>query len=139
MRAAVPGDIDDEARIFARYLLSAVPPADVLPRYRDAVSRLLPGPDDPRDRSLVGFVLRHPWAVAYLDSAAALLAPKSRLRARLLIMAALCETTPEGAVEFLPREPGRAAVLARLPVIGLVAAWRTIVGFVLYAAAVAGA
>src|SRR5512146_461022 len=78
--AFVTAMVDEEAAIFARYLLRGPAPADVLRRYRDAVERLFPDPASPRDRGLLGFATRHPWSVGPLDAAAALLAPKSRLR-----------------------------------------------------------
>lgn len=124
--------VDEEAAIFARYLLRAPAPPDVLERYRLAVERLFPDAPSARDRALLGFVTRHPWSVGALDTAAALLAPKSRLRQRLLLMAALLETTPDGAAEFLPREPGLGELAVRLPLIGLAAAGRLLLGLVLF-------
>jgi hypothetical protein len=124
--------VDEEAAIFARYLLREPAPAEALRRYHEAVERLFPDAASPRDRALLGFVTRHPWSVGALDAAAALLAPKSRLRQRLLLMAALLETTPEGAGEFLPREPRLGELALRLPVIGLAAAGRLLLGLVLF-------
>lgn len=123
---------EDEARIFARYLMGTAPPAEVVARYTDAVARLFSDPDSGRDQALLAFVGRHPWSVGCLDAAAALVARDSRLRQRLLVMAAVLETTPEGAAAFLPREPGLGALLLRLPVIGLAAAWRLVAGLVLF-------
>ena len=131
--------VDEEAAIFARYLVRDAAPADVAERYRDAVARLFPDPDGPRDRALLAFVRRHPWSVGCLDAAAALVARDSRLRQRLLVMAALLETTPEGAAEFLPREPGWGTLALRLPLIGLGAAARALVGLVLLPIATARA
>jgi hypothetical protein len=124
--------VEDEARIFGRYLIGTVPSAELVARYADAVTRLFPDPDGARDRALLGFVRRHPWSVGCLDAAAALVAKDSRLRQRLLVMAAVLETTPEGAAEFLPREPGIGGLLLRLPLIGLGAAGRTVAGLVLF-------
>jgi hypothetical protein len=124
--------VDEEAAIFARYLVRSAAPADVVARYREAVGRLFPGPDGARDRALLAFVHRHPWSVGCLDAAAALLAPGSRLRQRLLVMAALLETTPDGAAEFLPREPTLGELALRLPAIGLGAVGRLLVGLVLF-------
>jgi hypothetical protein len=124
--------LEEEAAIFARYLVRGAAPADVLARYGDAVRRLFPEPDGERDRALLAFVHRHPWSIGCLDAAAALLAPASRLRQRLLVMAALLETTPEGAAEFLPREPRLGELALRLPAIGLAAAGRLLVGLVLF-------
>lgn len=127
-----PGDLEAEARVFAHYLLRAAPPADTAERYARAVARLLPGPEAPRDRALLAFARRHPWSIGSLDAAAALVAPHSRLRQRLLVMAAILETTPEGAAEFLPREAGLGALVLRLPAIGITALGRVLLGLVLF-------
>jgi hypothetical protein len=131
--------VEEEAAIFAQYLVRGAAPADVVERYRDAVARLFPDPEGPRDRALLAFVRRHPWSVGCLDAAAALVARDSRLRQRLLVMAALLETTPEGAGEFLPREPGLGALAVGLPVIGLAAVARVLLGLVLFPIAAARA
>jgi hypothetical protein len=131
--------VDEEAAIFARYLVRRSPPADVVARYREAVQRLSLEGAGARDRALLAFVGRHPWSVGCLDAAAALVAPGSRLRQRLLVMAALLETTPEGAAEFLPREPTLGTLVLRLPAIGFGAVGRLLVGLVLFPIATARA
>jgi hypothetical protein len=131
--------VDEEAAIFARYLVRSAPPTDVVVRYREAVRRLFPEGDGARDRALLAFVGRHPWSVGCLDAAAAFVAPGSRLRQRILVMAALLETTPDGAAEFLPREPTLRALVLRLPVIGLGAVGRLLVGLLLFPIAAARA
>jgi hypothetical protein len=127
-----PDAMAREACVFARYLVRTPPPADVAERYAGAVARLLPGPDAARDRALLAFVRRHPWSVGALDAACALVARESRLRQRLLLMAALLETTPEGAAEFLPREAGLGRLALALPAIGLAAVGRVLLGLVLF-------
>ena len=136
---SAPGDrdgIEAEARAFARYLARMAPPPGLGERYAGAVERLLPGAETPAEHALLVFARRHPWSVAYLDAAAALVARHGRLRARLLVMAALLETTPEGAAEFLPRERGLGALALALPTIALRALWHTLAGLVVYALAV---
>jgi hypothetical protein len=131
MDAAERRRMEEEARVFARYLVRTAPPAGAVERYADAVARLFPEPDAARDRALLAFVRRHPWSVGCLDAATALVARDSRLRQRLLVMAAVLETTPEGAEEFLPRDAGRAAMALRLPAIGLAALGRALIGLAL--------
>jgi hypothetical protein len=125
------GDLKEEAEMFARYLLRTAPPPDTIERYCEAIPRLFPSLGTERDRALLAFVRRHPWSIGCLDAAAALVARNDRLRQRLLVMAALLETTPEGATEFLPREPGFGTLARRLPLIGFVALGRLLLGLVL--------
>lgn len=131
MDAAERRRVEEEARVFARYLVRTAPPHGAVERYADAVSRLFPEPDAARDRAVLAFVGRHPWSVGCLDAATALVARESRLRQRLLVMAAVLEATPEGAAEFLPRDAGLASLLLRLPAIGIAAVGRVLVGLVL--------
>jgi hypothetical protein len=48
-----------------------------------------------------------------LDAVLALLRPQSLLRARLLVMAAILETTPAHAADFLPRPVGMGRLASR--------------------------
>ena len=122
-----------EARAFGRYLVGAEPPQELIERYRVATARLFPDAADPCDEALVDFAARHAWSVAPLDAAAALVRRDSRLREKLLVMAAVLETTPRFADDFLPRACGRLALLGRLTGIGLRAIGETAVGLALYA------
>ena len=92
-----------EARVFARYLVRAEPAPELVARYADAMAALFPEPPPPADAALVRFASERPWSVPFLDAAAGLIAPSSRLRAKILVMAAILETTPALADEFLPR------------------------------------
>jgi len=121
-----------EGRAFGLHVVGTPPPDELLARYREACARLFPDPPDAIDAALLGFAVRHPWSVGPLDAATALLRPTSLLRAKILVMAAVLETTPRFAGEFLPHPSGRLALLGRLAVIGLVAGLRTVVGIGLY-------
>lgn len=92
-----------EARVFARYLVRTEPSPELTARYADAMAALFPEPPAPADAALVRFACDKPWSVPFLDAAAGLVAPGSRLRAKILVMAAILETTPALADEFLPR------------------------------------
>jgi hypothetical protein len=131
---AMPGGAKTEALAFGRHLVGVAPPPELLARYERARARLFPEPPDRLDGALLAFARGHPWSVGPLDAATALVRPQSRLRANVLVMAAVLETTPRFADTFLPRETGRAALLARLAAIGLGAAARLLVGLVLYGA-----
>jgi len=129
------GQLEAEARVFARYLLGRDPAPELLERYVAASRKLLRGPVDARDAALLGFVHRHPWSVSLLDAACGLLRPTGLLRSKLLIMAAILEASPAHAVDFLPRSPGTVVLLARLATLGTVAVGRVCAGLLLYLAA----
>jgi hypothetical protein len=87
------------------------------------MTALFPEPPAPADAALVRFACERPWSVPFLDAAAGLLAPSSRLRAKILVMAAILETTPALADEFLPQSDVPLGTLAlRLVAAGLAAA-----------------
>lgn len=130
----MPDALEAEGRAFARHVVGAEPSPELLARYRDACARLFPSPPDAVDAALLAFAARHPWSVGPLDAATGLLRRESRLRARLLVMAAVLETTPRFADDFLPRPTRRLALLGRLGVIGLAAAGRAVAGVLLYGA-----
>jgi hypothetical protein len=124
--------LDDEARLFARHLVRRAPDAALVARYGAACARLFPGVPDARDLALLAFVRAHPWSLGPLDAVLALLRPQSLLRARLLVMAAILETTPAHAADFLPRPVGMGRLAWRLPVLGLVAIAQVLVGAAVY-------
>ena len=95
-------------------------------------------PARPREASVVGFVRRHPWSAAPLDAASGLLAPRGLLRAKVLIMAAVLETSREFAGEFLPSERplGPARLVAALAGLGLVGVVQVLLGAALYPIAI---
>jgi hypothetical protein len=94
-----------EAVTFARYLIGVEAPPEVIHRYLDAC-RIKFGPetdDSPRrDDRAVRLAVRHRSLLPGLDAASALLRPKSLLREKLLLMAAILEATPEFAEKLLP-------------------------------------
>jgi hypothetical protein len=126
------GRLENEGRIFARYLLGREAAPELVERYAAANRRLLRDAADPRDGAVLGFVYRHPWSLSLLDAACALLRPAGLLRTKLLIMAAILETSPAHAADFLPRSAGTAALFARLAGLGVLAAGRAIAGVLLY-------
>jgi len=128
------GALADEAQIFGRFLVGRAVPGDLVDRYATACGRLFPEPPDAVDAMLLEFVRRYPWSVGPLDAATGLLRRGSRLRARLLVMSAVLETTPAFADEFLPRTAGRGTVFGRLVVIGCAALGRVVLGVALYGA-----
>jgi len=130
----MPGrdDLAVEARIFARYLVGQEPAPEIVARYADAIGALFPEPPSPADAALVGFARSKPWSVPFLDAAAGLVAPKSLLRSKILVTAAILETTPALAGEFLPRNRvSLVSLLLQLAGAGLAAVGYALGGFVL--------
>jgi len=74
--------------------------------------------------------------VSLLDAASGLLRPGSLLRNKILLMAAILETSPAFADEFLPRDARPLGLLLALVAHGTVAVARAALGAVVYAAAV---
>ena len=138
----MPGDADEalaleaEARLFARYLVGRPPPAEQVERYRAANAAIFTEPVAREDAALVAFARRHPWSVSLLDAASGLLRPGSLLRNKILLMAAILETSPAFADEFLPRDARPLGLLLALVAHGTVAVARAALGAVVYAAAV---
>ena len=134
----MPAPADDravasEARAFARYLVRSDPTPDLVERYRAACARLFTEPPDAVDAALLAFVRERPWSIGMLDSALALLRPQSLVRARLLVMAAVLETTPRHVREFLPRPSSLGSLALRLPLLGVKAIAQAAAGAALYA------
>ena len=107
-----------EARCLSRYLLGSDAAPALIDRYVQACTVLFPVVAA-SDAGLLALALRRPVLLAPIDSALALLRPKSVLRQKLLLMAAILETTPEYADRFLPRAPGIAGLVALVAWVGL--------------------
>lgn len=100
---------------------------DLCERYVSAARRLFPaGCDDE-----VAFVRRHPWALPFLDAACGFFRPRSQLRGRLLLAAALLETTPACAEGFLAPPPSRMPLFFGIAVRGLSSVVKLLAGGVL--------
>lgn len=123
-----------EARVFARYLVGRTPAPVHVARYVAASRTLFPDPLAAEDAAVLAWVRGHPWSLGALDAAAGLLRPGGALRNRVLLMAAVLETTPEFADHFLPRQLGPLALVLRVGAAGLVAVGNAVLGLVLYRA-----
>lgn len=120
-----------EARGFARYLVGRDPVEGQVERYVAACRTHFTAALAPEDAAVLGWVRRHPWSIGPLDAAAGLLRPGGMLRNRILLMAAILETTPEFADHFLPRHVGVLALVIRVAAAGCVAVANAIVGALL--------
>jgi hypothetical protein len=128
--------LEMEARVFGRYLVGRVPPAELVERYCAANAAIFTEPGGAEDTALVGFVRRNPWSVSLLDASSGLLRPGNLLRNKILLMAAILETSPEFADEFLPRDVRPFRLLVGLAANGTLALARAVLGAAVYAAAV---
>lgn len=124
--------LEAEGRLFGRYLLGRVPAPDVAARYAAACRSLWPEPPTGPDAARLAWVHRHPWSLGPLEAAAALLDPGGSLRSRVLVAAAVLETTPTHADDFLPDSPTRLVLLLRLADGGLRAVTKAGVGALLW-------
>jgi hypothetical protein len=127
--------LETEARVFARYLVGRTPPQELIDRYAEANRILRTTSADGRDAALVAFVRRHPWAVPFLDAATGIFRRNGELRSKLLVMAAILETSPVFADDFLPRTVRPVALIVRLIGLGVVAVVQVCIGAALYAVA----
>ncbi|MEM8962957.1 MAG: hypothetical protein AAGD38_15855 [Acidobacteriota bacterium] len=124
-------ELDQEARIFGEYVLGVEPSPALIERYRDAHHHLDLKPTSPDDIAVLAVVRERPWTVAPLDAALAWVRPRATLRAKLITMAAIQETTPE-LIEHFDRSPrGRVRLFGELATIGTRAAIDIVVGVVL--------
>jgi len=124
-----------EASTFTRYLVGRPPTPELVARYREANAVLFAAPVDPVDAAVVDFVRRHPWSVGLLDAAVGLRRPGSLLRNKILVMAAILETSPAFADEFLTRPVHPVLLVLRTAALGTLAVARALVGLALYPAA----
>jgi hypothetical protein len=123
---------EDEARVFAKYLIGCDVDDECAQLYARAAGELGSG-QELRDRKILTFALRHAWALGPLDAISALRRPKSILRAKLLLMSAILEAHPGFSEKFLPADHSgmeRAALLYY----ACRAVARAIAGFALLAA-----
>ena len=134
--SAVDGsaELAAEARRFARYLVGRDPAPALVDRYVAACRTLFPERPEPGDAAVLAFVRRHGWSVGPLDAAAGLRRPGGALRSRILVMAAILETSPEFADDFLPRHLGPVALVLRVAGAGTIAVLEAMVGLPLHAA-----
>jgi hypothetical protein len=124
-----------ECEVFSRYLLGAAPNDYVRGKYLDAHER------DPNysahsrfGRVLLGFAARGPGCARLADSYACLLARKSTLRKKLILLAAIFETCAPFQEVFDSTDAGGQGILiARLAGRGVLFALYLLVALALFA------
>jgi hypothetical protein len=88
-----------DADLFGTYVLGRAIDRRSAQLYEQAERALGYGADD----ALVRLVRRHPRLLRPIDTLLAVLRPDALLRKKLLLMAAILETQPQYAADFLPR------------------------------------
>lgn len=123
-------DLQDEAKLFAKYLINVSPGDDIVQRYVHAI-QVNPLEVSSSDEKVLGFIHNNPWSIGLINSALALVKPLSEVRRRMYLMFAILEAAPEYTSYFLPvkRKP---AYLFVVFFAGFRAVLKSIFGIVLY-------
>jgi len=95
--------LEREAKTFAQYLLDREPSAELIARYVTASRALFPSTAEASEQVIVDFVRLHTWALPFIDAGAGLLQPRSLLRRKILLLAAVLEASPRFVDDFFPR------------------------------------
>jgi hypothetical protein len=114
-----------EARTISRYLVGRDCAPAMIERYTKGRA-LITGASG--NDEVIEFGLRRPWSLPFLDAAAAIIPGGEALRARVLLMAAVLETSPDFATDFFPREVNRERLVMELVTSSLAAGARLAVG-----------
>ncbi|MDX1972901.1 MAG: hypothetical protein SFY68_10260 [Candidatus Sumerlaeia bacterium] len=119
---------EEEFALFSRYICGAPPRRELAQRYASACFRLLA---DAPESKVLPVVLSRPWLIGPLDAGCGILRPSEPFRQRLLIAAAILETTPEFGGSFLPRTHSRLGLVMTLGWHGLRWVVNAVVGIVI--------
>lgn len=93
-----------ELTLFTKYILhSATPTQEMRRLYRKGVTNEA---ESINEQDLVGlnFVIKHPWAIKFLDSGYAIINPSHEIRRRLYIVFSLLEANTSYTDFFLPQK-----------------------------------
>jgi hypothetical protein len=94
--------LHNEARTIAYYLTGREAEKFIVERYVTAVDMIFKSAPAPDDRNILSFVRNHPSTLPFFDAASAVFFSRNQLRARILLMVAILETTPEYCGHFFP-------------------------------------
>jgi hypothetical protein len=125
--------LEREAGTIGGYLVGQAIPDHLVQRYVQANLELLRETPRAQELALLDLIHARPWTLPLIDTACALLDRRGLVRRKILIAAAILETCPEFATEFLPRAVGRWQLMATLAGAGLRTAVNLAGGIVLYA------
>lgn len=121
--------LEKEAFIVARYLVGRRPTSRIVERYVAANRQL--GLDAPagHDQKLIGLVLRYPTLLGPIDAALAFRGGHDLFRTKLVVMAAILESSPEYALHFMPQAASRFRLAVNVARIGLGAVTMLVLGW----------
>jgi hypothetical protein len=121
-------ELEHEAKAFAQYLLGREPSAELIARYVTASRTLLPSTAEPSERAVVDFVRMHTWALPFIDAGAGLFQPRSLLRRKILVLAAVLEASPRFVDDFFPRRSHPGVWVVQLLAFAVVAICKVVIG-----------
>ena len=107
-----------EARVFARALTGETPTAYAAAQYARAHEHLALHPAGAFDRRLAAFAAAAPWAARAADAYARWFAPRAALRRKLVVLAAILESSPPHDAAFDPVTGSAAGIILRLALAG---------------------
>lgn len=99
----MPDSLRVEGRLLGRLVLGREPEPEFVERYVEAHEHLFREPARGNDAAVMALIVRRPWLLACVDSAAAMIQPGALVHRKALLMAAILEASPRYADEFLPR------------------------------------
>jgi hypothetical protein len=126
------GNLEKEARLFARYLIDCEPPPEMIVRYINANRKLCADAAIGIDVKMMKYAVTHPWSVPFLDAAAGFLRPDSLLRKRIYIMAAVLEASTMYSHRFLPQALSPIRLFVHLVVNGVAVGIKVIIGIPIF-------
>lgn len=121
-------DIDKEALVLGRYLVSATISETLINRYKLGLQHSAIQAD--KTTPLVATFIKHPMLLPFFDAGLALTLPNSFLRKRIFLMLAILEATPDYAHLFLEKKQGFLGFI-KFMLFGFRAVYRAVIGIVL--------
>ena len=121
-------ELEEEALLFARYLLDCDPPREMVSRYIDTIRQLGVNTVTTSDEHILNFSVSHPWSIPFLDAATGILRPEAALRKKIYAMAAVLEASPRYSECFLPVNLSPLVLFSRLITNGFTAFLKVIIG-----------
>ena len=103
--------LKNESVLIAKYLIGSHLPKELSDRYVSANQELMKNFVPENTYAELDFILRHDWTLPFIDAAAGLLLPNSIVRKKVLLMAAILETSPFYASQFFQKPDSALKIL----------------------------